>query len=139
VSEIQEDESHLDLLAIFHYVVAGLTGLFALFPMIHVVVGLFLANSQDAGSFIGWFFIMIGGTLVILGMTLAGCIFIAGRCLHRRVNYWFAFIIACIECLFMPFGTILGVFTIVVLSRSSVKTRFGLPPAQPPPVVTPAQ
>ena len=27
---------------------------------------------------------------------------------------------ACIECLFIPFGTILGVFTIVVLSRESV-------------------
>jgi hypothetical protein len=31
---------------------------------------------------------------------------------------------ACIECLFIPFGTILGVFTIIVLSRESVKTLF---------------
>ena len=27
-----EDEKHLDLLAIFHYIVGGLTGLFACFP-----------------------------------------------------------------------------------------------------------
>jgi len=31
---------------------------------------------------------------------------------------------ACIECLFIPFGTILGVFTIVVLSREPVKALF---------------
>jgi hypothetical protein len=31
---------------------------------------------------------------------------------------------ACIECLFLPFGTILGIFTIIVLSRESVKTFF---------------
>jgi hypothetical protein len=33
---------------------------------------------------------------------------------------------ACIECLFIPFGTILGVFTIIVLSRESVKTLFAI-------------
>jgi hypothetical protein len=27
----------------------------------------------------------------------------------------------CAECLFIPFGTILGVFTIIVLLRESVK------------------
>jgi len=33
---------------------------------------------------------------------------------------------ACIECLFMPFGTVLGVFTILVLVRESVKQLFGV-------------
>jgi hypothetical protein len=33
-------------------------------------------------------------------------------------------VMACIECLFVPFGTILGVFTIVVLSRESVSVLF---------------
>ncbi|PYI82572.1 MAG: hypothetical protein DMF09_14100 [Verrucomicrobia bacterium] len=48
----------------------------------------------------------------------------AGRSLSRRKHYWFAFVVACIECIFIPFGTILGVFTIIVLSRESVKTLF---------------
>ena len=67
---MEQDESHLDLLAIFHYVVAGLTGLFSLFPMIHVIIGWFLAHSE--ADFIGWFFMAIGGTLVVIGMTFAG-------------------------------------------------------------------
>ena len=49
---------------------------------------------------------------------------ICGRALARRTRYWFVFVIACIECLFMPFGTILGVFTLIVLSRESIKNLF---------------
>jgi hypothetical protein len=48
----------------------------------------------------------------------------AGRSLSRRNHYWFAFVVACVECIFVPFGTILRVFTIIVLSRESVKTLF---------------
>jgi hypothetical protein len=29
-----------------------------------------------------------------------------------------------IECVFMPFGTVLGVFTIIVLVREDVKAMF---------------
>jgi hypothetical protein len=32
---------------------------------------------------------------------------------------------ACIQCAFFPFGIVLGVFTIIVLSRESVKGVFG--------------
>jgi hypothetical protein len=29
-----------------------------------------------------------------------------------------------IECILMPFGTVLGVFTMIVLTRDAVKTAF---------------
>ncbi len=32
----------------------------------------------------------------------------------------------------MPFGTVLGVLTIIVLSRESVKARYGILPEPPP-------
>ena len=47
-----------------------------------------------------------------------------------RDDFWpaaditFVFVVACCECLFMPFGTLLGVFTIVLLSREPVKSAF---------------
>jgi hypothetical protein len=34
-------------------------------------------------------------------------------------------VVACIECIFVPFGTILGVFTLIVLSRESAKNCSG--------------
>jgi hypothetical protein len=52
------------------------------------------------------------------------CFVIAGRSLPLRKRYSFALAIACIECPFIPFGTILGVFTIVARSRESVKALF---------------
>ena len=36
----------------------------------------------------------------------------------------YCLVVAAIECLFIPFGTVLGVFTIVVLNRSSVRSLF---------------
>jgi len=52
--------------------------------------------------------------------------------LSRRKGYSFALVIACIECLFVPFGTILRVFTIVALLRESVKELFARTQTAPP-------
>jgi hypothetical protein len=82
-------------------------------------------------EFLGWIFAVLGSALFVTGIAMAICILIAGRCLSRRRCYSFALVMACIECLFVPFGTILGVFTIVVLSRESVKALFST--AQPRP------
>ena len=43
----------------------------------------------------------------------------------------FCFVIACLACMQMPLGTILGVFTIIVLARPSVKEMFDRSSAQP--------
>jgi hypothetical protein len=122
------------LLAIFHYVVAGLTALFSFFPLIYTTIGaifIFVARHRAPKpgeelppEFLGWVFIGIGSLLFLLGIAMAICILIAGRCLSSRKGYSLALVMACIECLFVPFGTILGVFTIVALSRESVKASF---------------
>jgi hypothetical protein len=47
--------------------------------------------------------------------------------LSERRNPTFIMVIAAIQCLNMPLGTALGVFTIVVLQRASVKRLFEHP------------
>src|SRR5262245_17466958 len=130
---MDRDIEQLNLLAIFHYVVGGLAVLFSLFPLFYSVIGGFLlyaaehpgqTNQEPPPAFLGWIFIVLGAGFFLVGVTMAICILIAGRCLSRRKGYSFALVIACIECLFIPFGTILGVFTIVALSRESVKASF---------------
>ena len=131
---MNQDAEHLRLLSIFHYIVAGLAALFSCFPLLYSTVGaIFIVVARDGiakpaegtpPEFIGWIFAVIGSFLFLLGVAIAICILIAGRSLAKHTRYWFAFAIACIECLFIPFGTILGVFTIIVLSRESVKTLF---------------
>ena len=124
-----QEEQHLQLLTIFHYIVGGLTALFACFPLIHLTIGLVMvfggfSGNQAPPAFVGWLFIILGGGFFLVGQSLVICIIIAGRFLAQRRRYLFVFVVACCECLFMPFGTVLGVFTIVLLSRESVKSAF---------------
>ena len=128
---MDRDAEQLNLLAIFHYVVGGLALLFSFFPLFYSVIGGFLlyaaehpTNQEPPPAFLGWMFIVLGAVFFLAGVTMAISILIAGRCLSRRKGYSFTLVIACIECLFVPFGTILGVFTIVALSRESVKASF---------------
>jgi hypothetical protein len=132
---MERDTEQLNLLGIFHYVVGGLAALFSFFPLFYSVIGAFLVyaaehpgqNNQEAPpAFVGWIFVVLGALFFLAGVTMAICILITGRCLSRRKGYSFALVIASIECLFVPFGTILGVFTIVALSRESVKTLFSV-------------
>ena len=48
----------------------------------------------------------------------------AGRCISRRQKYTFCLIAAGLNCMHMPIGTILGVFTLIVLTRDSVRQLF---------------
>jgi hypothetical protein len=122
------------LLAIFQYVVAGSAALFSFFPLLYTTVGTIFIFAARHGTpkpgeelppeFLGWIFVVLGLLFFLLGIAMAICILIAGRCLSRCICYTFALVMACIECLFVPFGAILGVFTIVALSRESVKALF---------------
>ncbi len=127
---MNQDLEHLRLLSIFHYVVAGLASLFALFPLLHLVLGIGLATGgfgepQTAETrLVGCFFIAFSVAWIACGLALAVCLVLAGRDLALRRRYTFCLVIAAIACAFMPFGTVLGIFTLLVLMRPSVKELF---------------
>jgi hypothetical protein len=129
---MNQDQEHLELLSIFHYILGGIAALFAFFPLIYLGLGIFFLVLPDrfegSGSpppwFLGWIFIVIGGVFMLIGLAFAFCVVLAGRFIAKHKHYIFCLVIASLNCLFMPFGTILGVFTIVILMRSSVKALF---------------
>ena len=129
---MKQDEEHLKLLSVFHYVVGGLAGLFALFPIFHLILGLVFilvphkleSEGEMPPAFIGWVFVIFAGMFIIVGWVLAAFIIIAGRFLAHRRHRLFCLVMAGIECIFMPLGTVLGVFTIIVLMRESVEQLF---------------
>ena len=49
---------------------------------------------------------------------------ISGVCLRARKGRTFSLVVAGINCLHIPLGTVLGVFTIVVLVRDSVREQY---------------
>ena len=143
LSNLTREEQHLRLLSIFHYVVAGFAGLFALFPIIHLIIGLtmifspekFGGKGEPPPAFLGWFFVIFAATFIVLGCTFAVLVLTTGRFLARRKHYLFCLVMGGVECLFVPFGTVLGVFTIIVLMQEPVKQMFGVnPPVAAPSV-----
>jgi hypothetical protein len=130
------DRQHLKLLSIFHYIVGGIIAFFSLLFLGHFFIGISMITSPEsfpmkssgapAPKEFGYLFAAMGGTMVLLGESLALITILSGRFLNKRRRYWFSFVTACFLCLLMPFGTILGVFTIIVLSRRSVKELYGL-------------
>jgi len=134
IPAVNQDDEHLRLLSLFHYVVAGMQTLFALFPLLHLILGaamvFFPDKTGDAKNgdpkLVGMIFIGFATVWIILGLSVAACTVIAGRSLAQRRRYVFCVVVAAIEAATcMPFGTVLGIFTIIVLQRPSVKRAFG--------------
>ncbi len=134
------DTEHLRILSIFYYIMAGLSGMALLFIIGHaflmtMVFG-FATNletpsskesqSLDLSEFapilglMGVFYIVIG----LLTLAVGVMNFKTARFLRQRSGKTFTMVTAGINCLNFPFGTILGVFTFVVLSRPSVSESY---------------
>ena len=131
---LDTDLEYLKLLSIFHYVVGGFAGLFSLFPIVHLYFGIALIRGgldggEPGGRAMGWFFVAMALLVIVTGLGFASLIVATGRYLSRHTYYTFCLVIAAIECAFVPFGTVLGVFTIIVLQRPSVKQLFGRAPS----------
>ena len=132
-----KNREHLKLLSTFHYVVGGLTAALSMVSLIHIGIGLSLILTPTVTYpyevtpapytlSTGWLFFIMGLVILLLGLTFSICLILSGRALAKRKRYWFSFVVACFECIYTPFGTVLGIFTIVVLSRESVKALYRL-------------
>ena len=130
----RRDREHVKLLAIFHFVFAGLAFVGIGFLCVHYAImhTVFsnpeLWKSQQQAmpprafldAFI-WFYLFIG-VLLLTGLVLN---VLSGFFLLQKRNRLFSLIIGGLNCLQIPFGTALGVFTILVLSRDSVRRLYG--------------
>src|SRR4051794_38587556 len=96
---VDQDEEHLKLLSIFHYVWGGLTAcgccLGALYAVMGGVFMTFAAQQHGPNAppaFLGGVFVLVGGFIVLLAGTFAALSIFAGRSLARRKHYTFCFV-----------------------------------------------
>jgi len=61
---------------------------------------------------------------ILLGWLLAVMNFIVARKIVKRESRVFCLIVAGVNCMNMPLGTVLGVFTFILLSRPQVVQSF---------------
>jgi hypothetical protein len=127
------DADHLKLLAIFHFVCAG----FALLGIVFICLHFTIFNAVFANPKI-WqdqkqgpppaeifviFKVFYGGLgLWFLGSGVLNVM--SGVWIRARKNRTFSLVVAGVNCLHIPLGTVLGVFTIVVLIRDSVREVY---------------
>ena len=127
------DADHLNLLSIFHFVGAGLALLALLFLLAHFA--LFHALLSDPKMWNGknqvppppqflavlkWFYLIFGAWFVASGILNV----LSGFFLRARQHRTFSLVVAGLNCIHIPIGTVLGVFTIIVLIRESVRELY---------------
>lgn len=133
IDRTQLDAEHLRLLVIFHYIYAGLAAASLLFLGLHAALMYTVFHITDLKGrtppvtpfgpltqVLAFFYVVIGAFIVCKAVGN----FLSARFLRGRRHRTFSLIVAGINCLGIPLGTILGVFTLIVLLRPSVRTLY---------------
>ena len=132
------DNEHLKLLTLFHYISGGLTLAFALFIgayFFFIYAMIFSSGLQEEISpamndtFPAALLTVILTFMIIffiLALAFGVAQIVSGRLIELRKMRWFSFTIAIINLLSIPYGTVLGVLTIIVLDRYSIKDQYSL-------------
>ena len=128
------DSDQLTLLAIFHYVGAalGLVGIAFLLFHYSIMKTVFtnpeMWKAQQTGpppaemfAMLKWFYLAGGVVFLAYGVLNV----ISALSIQARKRRIFSMVVAGLNCIHVPIGTLLGVFTFVVLTRYSVRQLYG--------------
>jgi hypothetical protein len=96
---MSQDEQHLNLLSLFHYIFGAMIALFACFPLIHVAVGILMLSGMLDGEdapprALGLLLVLLPAVFIFAGWVLAALVIVAGRKLRRRASRMFCMVVA---------------------------------------------
>jgi len=137
------DIEHLRLLSLFHYVNAGLIAAMSCFFLLYVIFGVVMAINPQAFSApsaasassalsTGLVFMLVGIIPMAFSWIYAAGNVWAARNITQRRHYIGCMIVSAINCMNVPFGTALGISSIMVLSRDSIKSKYEQVSSTPP-------
>jgi hypothetical protein len=129
------DEEHLKLLSIGYYISAALNAAFSLFGLLHMAFGMLMfmairssSTISQAGEpppqFVGLIFVGIGLAMFVLMITAFILKLMVASRIRKRKARMFCMAVAGIGCIEVPYGTLLGILTFMVLERNSVQKLF---------------
>lgn len=124
---MSKDEGQLRLLAISYFVTVGLGVLSTLMAAAYLLktTGSVSSNGKTAlQDDFDWMVTGMYALLLTLALGSSILLVLGGRRLQQHRNRTFCMAVAVIGCFYAPWGFILGIFTIVVLQRESVKLLF---------------
>ena len=131
----KRDLEHLNLLAIFHFVLSGLAFLGIGFLAFHYTLMNVVFSNPDLWKspktpppfnpaefwrvFV-WLYVVVGVVLMLVSVLNA----LSGLFIRQRRRRTFSMVVAGLDCLQIQFGTALGALTLIVLSRDSVREFY---------------
>jgi hypothetical protein len=130
------DEEHLKLLSFGYVITAAMTAFVALFVLLYVTLGVSVVTiiahkplvagnpGQAIPAAIGWIIAGVGLGVFLIVAAFAAAKLRVAFCIKKRKSRTFCMVIAAICCLGVPYGTVLGVLTFMVLGRASVVRMF---------------
>ena len=130
--ERRRDAEHLHLLSIFHFVVGGFCLVGVAFLVIHFLFFHFVfmnpamwkGKQQAPPPEFFQMFIVFYIVFGVMFVAAAAVNLLSGLFLRRQTHRVFSLVVAWLDCIWVPFGTVLGVFTIIVLMRDSVRLWY---------------
>jgi hypothetical protein len=123
------DNEHLRLLRIGFFISAAQTAIFIPFGLLYAGMGLMFSQLPTSGSppapaFVSWFMGLFGAGFAGLAAVAATLKLLTGIRLKERRSRVMCLIAAGLACVEMPYGTLLGIWTFMVLGRASVRRQF---------------
>lgn len=141
------DREHVRLLSLGYLVMAWVSLVTSLIGLFYILIGLPVVLSYqdmseaDLARFHtpplreGLIVLFVGSVIFLVLILMAILQFRASRCLKEHRSRRFCQVVAGVSCLKVPYGTVVGVLTFLVLGRESVKEMLAASPS-PPAVVT---
>lgn len=124
---------HLSTLSILHYVYGAIICLVGLSMLGLVFVGLWLNSPwmqeqmvDGPQPFVGTILSGLGLVLLVVVETLGILNLVSARMIDRRKSRTFSQVVAALNCLSIPFGLALGIFTFVALADPEVSREYGI-------------
>ncbi len=125
---------HLSTLSVLHYVYGALVCVIGLLLLFLIPLGHFLnsgwlaahSNDQPPPHFVGHIIMMIGWILFAFVETKGILNLVSAYNISRRKGRTLSQVVAALDCLNIPFGVALGVFTFITLADPEVKREYGM-------------
>lgn len=127
------DAEHLRLLSIFHFVSSGIAFMGVVFSSVYLLILQMVFSNPDVWAksqqgpppaelmaIFRWFI----GVFLLWFLVGAVANLLSGLYMRSRRHRTFSMVVAGLNCVHIPLGTILGVFTFIVLGRESVRQLY---------------
>jgi len=123
-------EKQLQILARLHYVAAGLASAIPLVGALYgawvlaILLGKVPGGTTAAARTCAWVVLGMCVAAQLVGLGAIGLNCACARGLGSYRNHRLCLLASAVNCVFFPFGTLLGTFTLIVLCRPEVRASF---------------